>query len=997
MLQGKVLTFGMKSSGFFLTTALISGLIAFPGFAQSVNWEGTVSTDYTDPANWTGGALPTAGETAVFLLPVVPTSVDLQGTTQTVGGLFISVIDTISNGTFLIDNGGSAAIISYADDQNNVLADTITFDLGGSFTSIIANNDFNFGGDITTSSGSATLSLFTNNGAVITLSGEITGDLDVEVVRNVVINGTANTYTGTTEIFSQTLTLGQSGGTAATLGSGEIVLAGGTLRADDGLVGAQTYTLGNDVRIDDASSIIAADDDVLQFTGAGNSFEWDSDGGAPSVAALTIGDAFGANSDGTVILGFDTVTVTDAAATAVIDSGTVVIGNGAAGNGMFNGIAGTTMSAGATLDLNGHNTTITDFAGAGTVTNNGGSLAQLIVNGTDDTEFSGTIQDGLSQTGLRLGKSDTTDTFTLSGANTFTGITTVQSGALVLQGGSALNNDGAITLVTNGTLQVDASEDVGMVSGGGSINLNGAGVTLTVGAAGGINVGNLTGLISGDGNLTLNDADNNDTLTLSGTNTYTGITRVESGRLQIASAGALGSSDVTLSGGTLSGVAGVTLANDLNVTATGGTLGAARGQTLVVTGDFANAGGPLNLGSATLTGTLGLGLGTITNTAADVVVIAGGTVQVQSGTVANDFFSGINRTEIQSGATLDVAGNATTIEDLNGAGVLTNTGAATNVTLTGDANLNFSGAITGDGANSLGLIVDKGASNVTLLGNSNTFDGGTEVASGTLLLNGGDALLDTGAVSMTGGTLGLLANETIGDLSGNAGLFNLLNSTLTFGGANDTEFGAIFFNTGASAIVKQGSGTFTLNSDNSARSFATSVTDGTFVIAGTGGLGTGGVNVTGGTLTSSGIIASGLTNSAIANLNAGSVTGDVINTGDLNLDNATLNRLTNNTGGDVDVANGGTINTRITNSATLDLNSGTLTVTDFTTNDLGGVFTVASGATLASSFFNNPGGTLNLNGTLDGQLDNDNSVITSGTATFTVGPTTSSPASSLAT
>ena len=90
------------------------------------------------------------------------------------------------------------------------------------------------------------------------------------------------------------------------------------------------------------------------------------------------------------------------------------------------------MASGATLDLGGFNQAIGSLAGAGVVTNSGGSLAVLTEGGNNaSTEFSGVIKDD-GPTGLtKIGAG----TLTLSGMNAYTGPTSVSAG--VLQGGVA--------------------------------------------------------------------------------------------------------------------------------------------------------------------------------------------------------------------------------------------------------------------------------------------------------------------------------------------------------------------------------------------------------------------------------------------------------------------------------------------------------------------------------------------------------------------------------
>ncbi|MDY3557470.1 hypothetical protein R5W24_006664, partial [Gemmata sp. JC717] len=92
----------------------------------------------------------------------------------------------------------------------------------------------------------------------------------------------------------------------------------------------------------------------------------------------------------------------------------------------------------------------------------------------------------------------------------------------------------------------------------------------------------------------------------------------------------------------------------------------------------------------------------------------------------------------------------------------------------------------------------------------NTYTGTTTVSAGTLTLNGGAAIADTSAVSVSaGGTLTLGANETVGSFAG-AGNVTLGAFTLTAGGNNtSTAFSGVA--SGSGGLTKAGTGTLTLS------------------------------------------------------------------------------------------------------------------------------------------------------------------------------------------
>lgn len=148
-----------------------------------------------------------------------------------------------------------------------------------------------------------------------------------------------------------------------------------------------------------------------------------------------------------------------------------------------NAIATTTavsVAGGSSLDLNGFNDAIGSLAGGGNVTL--GSATLTTGGNNSSTAFSGVI----SGTG-NLTKQGT-GTFTLSGANIYTGTTTVNAGTLLVDGslaagaGSTTVNSGG-TLGGSGTVRVVAINNGGKLAPGGSPGMLSSGnVTLNAGS-----------------------------------------------------------------------------------------------------------------------------------------------------------------------------------------------------------------------------------------------------------------------------------------------------------------------------------------------------------------------------------------------------------------------------------------------------------------------------------------------------------------------------------
>ncbi len=280
--------------------------------------------------------------------------------------------------------------------------------------------------------------------------------------------------------------------------------------------------------------------------------------------------------------------------TANTYSGATTVGDGsvltAGGAGGFSAASAYTLTGSGTLDLAGAANTVGALAGASsaaTVTSSAGP-AVLTVAGLGAGSFAGTIRDGAGPLGLTLAG----DTLTLTGANTYTGATTIGRGATLRLGDGGTGGAIAATSgVTNdGTLVFDRADAVRFtpaISGSGSLTQAGSGTTV-----------------------------------LTGRNTYTGATTISGGTLQID--GVLSASEVTVkSGGTLAGSGKI-------------------GDPLIEAGGRLAPGSGTAIGTLSIHGPLTFAAGSfytvkVTPTANDrtavtgPVTIQGGTVQVLAG------------------------------------------------------------------------------------------------------------------------------------------------------------------------------------------------------------------------------------------------------------------------------------------------------------------------------------------------------------------------------
>ena len=353
-----------------------------------------------------------------------------------------------------------------------------------------------------------------------------------------------------------------------------------------------------------------------------------------------------------------------------------------------------TISSGATYDVDA-NDAVSSVTGAGAI-DIASSVTLTIGADNSSTTLSGVISgDGNL---IKVGSG----TFTLSGANSYTGSTTVSEGvirashntalgtvaggtsvangaALELSGsitigsealtliGTGISNGGALRHVTGGntyggnitlsTSAVRINSDTGTFLISGTIS-NGS-IGLTIGGIGVTTLGNALG--NGSGTLTKDGAG---TLILSGTNTYTGATIINAGTILINSDVRLGATPgtattghLTLNGGTLSASATFTLNSNRGIAlgSSHGTITVADTKTLtydgIIAGDYnltKDGNGTLDLGGA--------------NTYTGTTTISDGTLQV-TGTL------GQTAVTVDSGATYD-SDTTDTIGSITGAGAI---------------------------------------------------------------------------------------------------------------------------------------------------------------------------------------------------------------------------------------------------------------------------------------------------------------------------------------
>ncbi|HYD85192.1 MAG TPA: autotransporter-associated beta strand repeat-containing protein, partial [Opitutus sp.] len=380
----------------------------------------------------------------------------------------------------------------------------------------------------------------------------------------------------------------------------------------------------------------------------------------------------------------------------------------------------------------------------------------LVTDGFIDTgSFNATISGPMAGTvGMtKLGSG----TLTLSGASTYTGVTSINAGVLAV---SSLANGG-----NNSNIGKSTSDAANLVLNGGTLrytNTNAASTTnrlFTLGAGGGTLDASATGALTfsntgaiaytGTGNRTLtltgsstagntlaaaiaNPAGNTTSIVkssggtwvVSGNNTYSGTTTIEQGTFAFGSNTAAGTSVITVNGGTLSASGGErTIANNV-----------------VVGGNFTIGGtdnlkfeGSINLGGGTRTITVN-NTGLTTFAGSITQPYYSGLVKAGTGTLV---LSGDNSyaapTSINAG-TLVLASNTA----LGASGIYGHTIASgATLALQGDVSVNQAGFnLSGSGVGGNGAIRNLSGNNT--LGGSLILGGATTITSdsGTLTLTG---------------------------------------------------------------------------------------------------------------------------------------------------------------------------------------------------------------------------------------------------------------------